>query len=159
MQVTTISEIITHDILNKHTGELEPTDFQKVSARKHIRGGYRRMYKKYDEALVSIVKSNTDLQTVIMIRDMFTYKQVEANISAAYLAKTVGVSRQKATNLLKAMVTNHMLMKVRTNVYRLNPFMYLPFRADAEVLQAEWETLLLDSVDSAGVPDDLVTPY
>ena len=106
--------------------------------RKQIRGGFRMVYKSYDDALLSIVKSTKDLELTIFIRDMFTYMQVEVSLSTDYLQKQTGLAKSKITEVISRMVTAKLLYKVRRGVYRLNPYMYIPFRADSELLQAEW---------------------
>ena len=113
--------------------------------RKNIRGGFRMVYKSYDDALLSIVKSTKDLELVIFIRDMFTYMQVEANLSTDYLQKKTGLAKSKITEVISRMVTSKLLHKVRRGVYRLNPYMYLPYKADSELLQAEWLKLTKDN--------------
>ena len=141
MKITTVSDIITKKVLNENTGELESQDFAQVKRTKSIRGGFRMVYKSYDEALVEVVKSNKDLEIVLYVRDLFTYKQVEHNLSAIEIAAQFGVSRQKITTLLKKLVKVGLIKKVTKSMYRLNPYMYLPYRSDAADLQKEWNTL------------------
>ena len=145
MQFITTQQSITHKVLNDITGELEDKQFDEVSKRKHIKGGFRMVYKSYDDALLSIVKSTKDLELVIFIRDMFTYMQVEANLSTDYLQKKTGLAKSKITEVISRMVTSKLLYKVRRGVYRLNPYMYLPYKADSELLQAEWLKLTKDN--------------
>ena len=138
MQFTTTQQCITHKVLNEVTGELEPKQFDEVTKRKFIKGGYRMVYKSYDEALLGIVKSTKDLELVILIRDMFTYMQIEVNLSTSHLQSITGVTKSKITEVISRMVATSLLHKVRRGVYRLNPYMYLPYRSDSELLQAEW---------------------
>lgn len=112
-----------------------------LSKTKRLRGGFRMVYKSYDDALVTIVKSTKDLELLILIRDMFTYKQVEVNLSTTDLHAKTGIAKSKITEVVSRMVSADLLRKIRRGVYRLNPYMYVPFRADAETLQAEWLTL------------------
>lgn len=145
MQFTTTQQSITHKVLNEVTGELEPKQFDEVTKRKHIKGGYRMVYKSYDDALLGIVKSTKDLELVIFIRDMFTYMQVEVNLSTSHLQKTTGLAKSKVTEVVSRMVATGLLFKVRRGVYRLNPYMYIPYRSDSELLQAEWLKLTKDN--------------
>lgn len=145
MQFTTTKQSITHKILNETTGELEPKQFDEIVKKKRIKGGFRMIYKSYDDALLTIVKSTKDLELVIFIRDMFTYRQVEVNLSTSYLQKQTGMAKSKITEVVSRMVAAELLRKVRRGVYKLNPYMYVPFRADAETLQAEWLTLIKEN--------------
>lgn len=145
MQFTTTKQSITHKILNETTGELEPKQFDEIVKKKRIKGGFRMIYKSYDDALLTIVKSTKDLELVIFIRDMFTYRQVEVNLSTSYLQEQTGMAKSKITEVISRMVAAELLRKVRRGVYKLNPYMYVPFRADAETLQAEWLTLIKEN--------------
>lgn len=145
MQFITTKQSITHKILNETTGELEPKQFDEIAKKKRIKGGFRMTYKSYDDALLAIVKSTKDLELVIFIRDMFTYRQVEVNLSTSYLQEQTGMAKSKITEVISRMVAAELLRKVRRGVYKLNPYMYVPFRADAETLQAEWLTLIKEN--------------
>lgn len=145
MQFITTKQSITHKILNETTGELEPKQFDEIVKKKRIKGGFRMTYKSYDDALLAIVKSTKDLELVIFIRDMFTYRQVEVNLSTSYLQEQTGMAKSKITEVISRMVSAELLRKVRRGVYKLNPYMYVPFRADAETLQAEWLTLIKEN--------------
>lgn len=142
MQFTTTKQSITHKILNETTGELEPKQFDEIVKKKRIKGGFRMVYKSYDDALLAIVKSTKDLELVIFIRDMFTYRQVEVHLSTSYLQEQTGMAKSKITEVISRMVAAELLRKVRRGVYKLNPYMYVPFRADAEELQSEWIKLI-----------------
>lgn len=138
MYFTTVTQSITHKVLNETTGELEPKQFDEISKRKQIKGGFRMVYKSYDDALLDVIKSTKDLELLILIRDMFTYKQVEVSLSTTHLHESTGIAKSKITEVISRMVSADLLRKIRRGVYRLNPYMYVPFRADAETLQAEW---------------------
>jgi len=134
--------IITQQVLNENTGELEHKKF--VDTTKYVdggRGGWSRMYKDYDSAVIDIVSSKKDLSIVISIRDSFSAKRIENVLSKTDIAKEHEISMQKATKLLGSMVTAKLLKRVARGVYRLNPFMYLPLRANAAELQKEWKDL------------------
>lgn len=109
---------------------------------KKIRGGFRMVYEAYDQALIETVTSSKDLMVVTYIRDMFTYTKCEVYLSAKDIASKFDISSRKVESLIKKMVETSLLARVGRGVYRLNPFMYIPFRADAELLQKEWTELL-----------------
>ena len=98
------------------------------------------VYKSYDEALLQIIKSRTDMELVIHIRDLFTYQRTENVLSKTDISK-LGVSEQKVTTIIKRMLDAGLLLRVARGIYRLNPYMYLPYKANAETLQTEWNDI------------------
>lgn len=139
MEFTTVSRILTQQTLNKITGEIEDVEYKEIKEKKQIRGGFRMVYKDYDTVLLSIVKSGKDLELLLFIRDLFTYNKIEIYIQSTEISKSFKVAKSKVSMIIKAMVDNKLLMRVDRGVYRLNPFMYLPYRSEAEVLQREWK--------------------
>lgn len=138
MQVTTVSDIITKQVLNELTGELESTSYKQMRETKTIRGGFYMIYKSYDEALLDIVKSNKDLQIVVNIRNKFTSSKSEVELSASDICIHLGTTRQKIHSLLKRMESVKLIRKAGRMSYRLNPFMYIPYHANGSELQADW---------------------
>ena len=135
------TKIITHQILNEATGELEAKDFKEMKQKSKLRGGFMLIYGSYDSALINIISSSVDYQIVTYIRDKFTYSKTEIHLSSQHIAGLFKVSKPKVTRLIKSMVDNDLLMRVDTGIYRLNPFMFIPFRANGSELQHEWETI------------------
>lgn len=133
--------IVSLKVLNEETGEHDDKRYQELPEPKKIRGGYRRMYKDYDTALLEIVNSGKDLELLVLIRDQFTKARTENIFHKASIAKVAGVSDRKVTDIINRMTDARLLGRVARGVYRLNPFMYLPFQADAEELQAEWRSI------------------
>jgi len=133
--------IITKRILNERTGEIENKDFAEISKNRNIKGGYRRVYKSYDEAVVDIISSKKDYIIVTEIRDKFTYMKSEVAIITKDIANDVGVTQRKVQTIIKKMLKADMLRKKDRVNYVLNPYMYIPFRANAEVLQHIWKDI------------------
>lgn len=99
-----------------------------------------KQYSEYDKALLKIIRSTKDLEIVIHIRDMFTYRRDDNVLSKIDLSRTLNVSERTISDIIKRMVEVKLLRRVSRGVYRLNPFMYLPFRADGYELQQEWKS-------------------
>lgn len=138
-KATIIKNILTKFVLNDNTGELEAQDFMEIKeVKKRLKGGFRMIYKEYDEILKKCVKSNLDLRMILEIRDKFTYKRIEVYLSAIELAKTLGTTRQTMSNMIKKLLKEKFILKVDKYIFRLNPFMYLPYRCKAIELQQEW---------------------
>jgi hypothetical protein len=141
VEVTTRLDIVTKKVLNESSGELEDVVFKQEIKRKRIRGGFMLTYKTYDDVVIDIIRSQLDLKTIVYIRDLFTKNRTENVLSKSDIADNMNISPQKATSIIKKMVEHKLLMRVSRGIYRLNPFMYVPFRAEGSELQEEWELL------------------
>jgi len=108
-------------------------------ATKRIRGGFNMIYhKNYEDVMEKVVSSNKELKLFNWIINQFTYMKTEVSLS--YLDVDF-ISRPQFVKMVKSLVELQCLKRVKRGIYRLNPFMYLPFRADGEELQAEWNQL------------------
>ena len=95
-------------------------------------------YKPYDDALIAIVKSNKDLEIIVYIRDLFTKNRVENVLSKNDIAEHLNVSPQKISSVIKKMIDVKLLKRISRGIYRLNPYMYLPYMSNGTELQEEW---------------------
>jgi len=137
MKFYTSVNIITKKVLNENTGELEDKQFIEKKYRKKIRGGYNLMYHlDFFEIQNQAIKSQKDMKLFTWITNQFTYKQVEANIS--YLKCPIKISESQYKKMIKRLLDLDYLMRISRGVYRLNPFVYVPYKANAEELQEEW---------------------
>lgn len=140
MEVVTRTDIITHKVLNEATGELESKQFIEQKTKKTIRGGFNLMYHmKYEEVNESVVTSKTDLKLFNWITNRFTYQKVD--VPLIYSECNIPLSQPKFSRFIKSLVEVNYLLRTSRGVYRLNPFIYVPFRADGSELQAEWMEL------------------
>jgi len=140
LQVVTKSDIVTHKIFNEDTGELESKDFREVKETKKIKGGFNLMYhKSYEEITEQALKSSTDIKVFNWITNRFTYMRVESPI--LYSECPIDVSKPQFVRLVKRLVELDYLRRVSRGIYRLNPFIYVPFRADGSELQKEGKDL------------------
>jgi len=136
--------IISEVVLNQETGELETKDFRQVRTKKKIKGGYSNMYYKKFASVLELLRSQKEIMTFNYITSKFTFKQTEVLLTYSQHKGKVQLDRSMYHALIKRLVDAEYLMKVggeRSGLYRLNPFVYLPLRADAEVLQKEWNEL------------------
>lgn len=131
-------EIITKHILNPETGKIETKDFKATKEKSRIRGGFRMTYAKHDEILKEICNSSKDIEVFLRIRDTFTHQRIESPLPARDIAKELNTSPSKVSTIIKKMIEYEMLKRVSRGVYRLNPFMFIPYKADAKTLQKEW---------------------
>jgi len=140
LEYITRSEIITHRVLNDNTGELETKDFKQLSISKNIKGGFNLIYhKRYEDITEEVVNSKKDIKLFNWVTNQFTYRRIETPI--VYSICTVEVSQSQFAKFIKKLVKLKYILRVSRGIYRLNPFMYVPFRADAVELQKEWREL------------------
>jgi len=142
MNIKISTEIITKTILNEETGELYKQDFKEIKETKKIKGGFRMVYKEYDEICEEVVNSNKELRLFHWIKSQFTYQRVETYITYSKAVEDgVDISKRQFSQMIKKLVELEFLKRVTRGIYRMNPFMYLPYRADTEELQAEWNKM------------------
>ena len=133
---------ITVDAL--HSSLANPADVHLIqeSTKKKIKGGFNFMYKNSFSAVQkTIIKSNNDVRIFWEILSKFTYKQIEVSLSARHISKDLGISTSIVTTMIMHMIGQKLLMRISRGIYRLNPFMYAPPRADLEGWQEEWTDL------------------
>ena len=117
------------------------TRFNEIKSTKKMKGGFSMVYKDYDEILL-LLKSNLDIQIFLEIRNNFTYRKIEAAISASEIAKKLNTSTTKVRTVINKLKNECFIIKINRTSYRLNPFIYLPFRSESELLQKEWNNLM-----------------
>jgi len=134
---------VVRQVLNEKTGELEK---QRFTSDKQFgntaKQGWRRMYTGYDEILMSM-SSPKEVELMIYIKDMFKKTNTEVGVVQTDIALMFNVSPGYVNKLLAKFVRLDLLMKIRRGVYRLNPYIYIPYNADGFTLQKEWDELKL----------------
>jgi len=131
------SLIITHKVLNEATGELEPTEFTEVAKKSRIKGGFNLMYhKSYEEVVEAVISSNTDMRLFNWVTNQFTYKTSIAQL--VHKQCSVQVSQPKFSKFIKLLLDVEYIRRVGRGVYMLNPFIYVPYKANAAELQNDW---------------------
>ena len=100
-------------------------------------------YKSYEQITESVITSNKDLKLFHWITNQFTKNRIESAIT--HTACTVDVSQPKFSKFVKQLVELNYLCRVSRGIYRLNPFVYVPYQSNAETLQAEWLTLIKEN--------------
>lgn len=108
-----------------------------LSQPKKLRGGFNMIYhKSYEEITEEAIKSNNDVKLFNWVTNQFTYARVE--VPLVYADCTVDVSQPTFSRMIKTLVRLKYIKRVGRGIYRLNPFIYVPFRADGSELQQEW---------------------
>jgi hypothetical protein len=128
------------DILSP-TGEI--TTYEAILDQKNIakaRGGWNMIYKDYGEILRSLSSKN-EINIALDIQDSFTHKKSVVVVDQKKMIEKYKISRQAYLRIVKKLIELKFLKKLAPNTFMLNPFMYVPFRADAKALQDEWISL------------------
>ena len=130
--------IITENIINSQTHEITTKDFKEILPRSKLRGGFILIYpKKYDEVMIEVIQGTKDLRVFLHIKNSFTKTKVEISLNARKISETLEVSTPKVTSVIGKMLKADMLMRVERGIYRMNPFIYIPYKSDPD-LQSEW---------------------
>ena len=144
MELVTKYDIVTHTILNESTGELESKDFIETFKKKKMRGGFNLIYHNpYEEIMELVVNSNKEMKLFNWVTNQFSKNRVETYVTFSVCKEDgIEISKRQFSEMVKILVREKYLMRIRRGIYRLNPFIYLPTMADAESLQREWKELL-----------------
>ena len=136
------SESFVKTVLNESTGELESHRFTRdIRYNKTKKQGWLAMYKNgYDEVMM-ILNSSLEKSIFISIRDGFTKAQTEVNISQVNISKKFNTTKPTVNRLIKKLCEVGFLMKIRRGVYRMNPYILVPYQADGLKLQQDWDVL------------------
>lgn len=141
-EVNHYTETMTKIILNEESGELERQLFTRdVIPKSRGKQGWTKMYKNgYDMVMLNL-NSKLEMRLFISIRDSFTKNRVEVNISQVKLVEKFNTTKSTVSRFIKKLVDIGFLMKIERGIYRMNPFIYVPYQDDALLLQEEWEVL------------------
>ncbi len=131
------------NVMNEQTGEVSKHTFKKSISKSNLKGGYVRMYiNNYEDSLSHIVKSNLDLSIYFYIQGLFTKNRIEFALPTKGISKKLKTSQPKISMIIRNMVNIGTLLRVDRGIYRFNPYIYIPYRADGERLQKEWNELI-----------------
>jgi len=111
---------------------------------KRIKGGFKMIYNEYDRVQEKVIKSQKDMCIFLALVKSFTYKNTEVKFNIKSIMNNCNVTEAKVYTMIKRLIKANMLLKVNRGYYRLNPFIYLPYRANGAELQKEWIELTKD---------------
>ena len=136
------TESMTKLVLNETSGELETQLFiRDIEVKNSGKQGWTKMYKNgYDMVMLNL-NSKLEMKIFIAIRDSFSRSKIEINISQVKLAEKFNTTKSTVNRFIKKLVEIGFLIKIERGIYRMNPFIYVPYQADAPFLQAEWTEL------------------
>ena len=140
--VKSYENIIQETVLDKETGELHSKDFiEIVSFKPTKKQGWCAMYKTmYDEVMMSL-HSRLEMRVFIHIRDSFTIKKQEVHFNKTTIAKEFSSTRPTISRIFTKLEKLEAIKHLKDGVYRLNPYMYIPYQANGLELQKEWDAL------------------
>ena len=131
---------MTHKILNEDTGELESKEYREIQQVSHLRGGFNLIYHKtYEQVNEAAVKSGNDMKLFNWITNQFTHQKVD--VPLPYDKCTISISQPQFSRMIKRLIELNYLKRTSRGIYRLNPFIYLPYKTNGAELQQEWNEL------------------
>jgi len=114
---------------------------EDVTYKEQKKQGWISMYKDGYDKTIMCLKSDLEKSVFMQVRDMFTRSQTEVNVSQVKIAKAHKSTAPTISKIVKKLVDVGFLMKVSRGVYRMNPFVLVPYQADGLKLQKEWIVL------------------
>ena len=97
-------------------------------------------YPEYDIVIQKIIKSKKDLEIVLYIKNMFTEKEIK--ISPRTIAIELKTSKKKIYDILHIMLSTKLIISIKALVFRLNPYIIIPFGFNGAELQQEWDEII-----------------
>ena len=109
-----------------------------------MRGGFNLIYHNpYEEIMELVVNSNKEMKLFNWVTNQFSKNRVETYVTFSVCKEDgIEISKRQFSEMVKILVREKYLMRIRRGIYRLNPFIYLPTMSDATSLQREWKELL-----------------
>ena len=95
-------------------------------------------YKDYDEILLECAKSIMEIRIILHVRDKFSHKKIDANLSPTEIAKEMKVSVSSIKRVMKRLKSYSFVAQGKDKTYRLNPFIFVPYHSNAIELQNHW---------------------
>lgn len=84
-------------------------------------------HKSYEQITEEAIKSNKDLKLFNWITNRFTYNKVE--VPLVFTECPIDVSQPQFSRMIKQLNELDYIMRVSRGIYRLNPFIYVPFKS------------------------------
>lgn len=107
---------------------------------KNIKGGFNMIYHKaYEDIMEEVINSKKELKLFNWITNKFTYQRIEVPLP---FTEVSFISKRQFSEMIKKLVELKYIQRISKGLYRLNPFIYLPYRSDATQLQQEWNDII-----------------
>ena len=141
-----VEKIITHKVLNEETGEFETKDFVERRVSAGIAKGWRMVYtNKYQEVLVKVCNGRVSSLLFVWFSSQFNKTHIDVALKYDDAKKVIdGLSKTQYHLVLQKLIKNNFLKRSSRGVYRLNPYIYLPYGVNNNMvyrLQKEWNEL------------------
>jgi hypothetical protein len=105
-----------------------------------IENGFNIVYEEFDDIQLKIIKNNNDIRLFNWVTYSFTNEKIEVPLD--YFKCNVAVSKLTFNKFIEKLIIEKYIMKINHELYRLNPFVYIPSYSDGAMLQDEWEQLI-----------------
>ena len=138
MKIIKTETIILKSILNNNTGEINDEEFIQRKSKKDVcKGGWRMIYNDFEYVLINM-KSPKETKALLQLKNMFKASTSQIVINKSTMCKNFGMTRVPFSNLITRLISYNFLIELNDKQYRMNPFMCLPYQAQARELQDEW---------------------
>jgi len=141
LKFVTTEVIITKSILNNRTGEITDEEFvQKRSKKESCKGGWKMMYNDFEYVLIAM-KSPKEIKVLLQLKNMFKASTSQIVINKSTMCKNFGITRVTFSNFITRLIMYDFLIELEDKQYRMNPFMYLPYKSSGKELQDYWQEI------------------
>ena len=147
-------DIKTVDIFNPYTGENETHELHKQKKKKPTaKRGWQMTYVKDRNEVILNLKGTKKLEIFFWIENQFKKSTSTVPLNQTKLAKRFDTTQQYVGSVLKLLTEMNYLVQVEKGSYKMNPFMIVPFAADATELQKEWLLLISKTIRTNEIDD------
>jgi hypothetical protein len=99
------------------------------------------MYSDFEYVLINM-KSQKEIKALIQLKNMFKASISQIVINKSTMCKNFGMTRVTFSNFISRLISYNFLIELEDKQYRMNPFMYLPYKSSGRELQDEWERII-----------------
>ena len=146
MKYVITETIIAKSILNNKTGEVTCEEFiQRKQKNKTFKGGWKIMYSDFEYVLIKM-KSPKEIKALLKLKNMFKASTIQIVINKSTMCKDFEMNRVSFSNFITRLISYDFLIELNDKQYRMNPFMYLPYKSSGLELQEEWNKIREDNL-------------
>lgn len=156
-----VERSITHKVLNEQTGEFESKEFIEKRQATGIAGGWRMVYtNRYQEIMMNVCSGKTSTAIFIWVSSQYKKNNIEIALKYDNAKKCIPkLSKSQYHTVLKQLIQLDFIRKVSRGIYRMNPYIYLPYGLKTNEivqLQQEWNQLTQDNTKHKDISLDSI---
>jgi len=103
------------------------------------------MYSDFEYVLIKM-KSPKEIKALLKLKNIFKASTIQIVINKSTMCKDFEMNRVSFSNFITRLISYDFLIELNDKQYRMNPFMYLPYKSSGLELQEEWNKIREDNL-------------